>query len=284
MNHLVLGSEGQIGRHLVNYLKKVNEEFIEFDIRRTPTEDLRIYDNELLIKKIKECDIVHFLAFDVGGSEYMKKYQDSYDFIASNIKIMNTVFDALKHYNKPFIFASSQMSNMLHSTYGVLKSVGECYTRALNGAIVKFWNVYGYERDPEKTHVITDFIEMAKNEGKITMKTDGQEERQFLYGDDCAECLFILSKMHNEIDRSKALHITSFEWTKIIDVATIISAEFNNCPILPSTKRDDLQRNIKNEPDDYILNFWKPKTKLKQGIKNVIEMMPWSRDWQKDKT
>jgi nucleoside-diphosphate-sugar epimerase len=273
MKHLILGSEGQIGRHLVNYFKKIDEEFIEFDIRRTTTEDLRIYDNELLIKEIKECDIVHFLAFDVGGSEYMKKYQDSYDFIANNIKIMNTVFDALKHYNKPFIFASSQMSNMLHSTYGILKAVGESYTRALNGVIVKFWNVYGYENDPEKTHVITDFIEMAKNEGKITMKTDGQEERQFLYGDDCAECLLILSKMYDEIDRGKALHITSFEWTKIIDIANIISSEFNNCPIRPSTKKDNVQRDIKNEPDEYILKFWKTKTKLKKGIKSIIDMM-----------
>ena len=273
MKHLVLGSEGQIGGHLVNYLKKNNEDFIEFDIRRTTAEDLRIYDSELLTKKIKECDMVHFLAFDVGGSEYMKKYQNSYDFIANNIKIMNSVFDRLKQYNKPFIFASSQMSNMLHSTYGILKSVGESYTRALNGVSVKFWNVYGYENDPEKTHVITDFIAMAKIEGKITMKTDGQEERQFLYGEDCAECLLILSKMYNEIDRSKSLHITNFEWTKIIDIAEIISSECNDCPIYPSTKKDNVQRNIKNEPDDYILNFWKPKTKLEQGIRNIISLM-----------
>ena len=273
MKHLVLGSEGQIGGHLVNYLKKNNEDFIELDIRRTTAEDLRIYDSELLTKKIKECDMVHFLAFDVGGSEYMKKYQNSYDFIANNIKIMNSVFDRLKQYNKPFIFASSQMSNMLHSTYGILKSVGESYTRALNGVSVKFWNVYGYENDPEKTHVITDFIAMAKIEGKITMKTDGQEERQFLYGEDCAECLLILSKMYNEIDRSKSLHITNFEWTKIIDIAEIISSECNDCPIYPSTKKDNVQRNIKNEPDDYILNFWKPKTKLEQGIRNIISLM-----------
>ena len=273
MKHLVLGSEGQIGRHLVNYLKKTNEEVIEFDIRKTRTEDLRIYDNELLIKKIKECDIVLFLAFDVGGSEYMKKYQDSYDFIANNIKMMNTVFGTLKQYNKPFIFASSQMSNMLHSTYDILNAIGESYTRALNGVIVKFWNVYGYEKDPEKTHVITDFIEMAKNEGKITMKTEGQEGRQFLYGDDCAECLLILSKRYDEIDRSKSLHITSFEWTKIIDIANIISSEFNNCPIYPSEKKDNVQKGFKNEPDKYILNFWEPKTKLRQGIKNIIRMI-----------
>lgn len=273
MKHLVLGSSGQVGGHLVKFLKLKGEECLEFDIVRTAVEDLRIQDNEELIKKIKECDFVHFLAFDIGGSEYMKKYQDTYDFIANNVKIMDNVFSILEKYNKPFIFASSQMSNMQHSTYGILKSIGECYTKSLEGVVVKFWNVYGYETDPEKTHVITDFIEMVKTEGKITMKTDGQEDRQFLYGDDCAECLFMLSTRYNSIDRSKPLHITSFEWTKIIDIAKIISSQFNDCPINPSTSKDNVQNNIKNEPDKYILNFWKPKTSINKGILNIIELM-----------
>ena len=63
-----------------------------------------------------------------------------------------------KDYSKPFVFASSQMSNMSYSPYGVMKRVGELYTKSLNGLIVKFWNVYGIEKDMEKAHVITDFI------------------------------------------------------------------------------------------------------------------------------
>lgn len=273
MKYLILGSEGQIGGHLKDYIKSINEECISFDIVRASSEDLRIYKNELLIKAIDDCDFIFFLAFDVGGSEYMKKYQDTFDFISNNIKIMNSVFDAIRQSNKPFIFASSQMSNMLHSTYGILKSIGESYTRALNGVIVKFWNVYGYENDPEKTHVITDFIKMAKNENKILMKTDGQEERQFLYGDDCSECLVILSKIYEKIDRNKPLHITNFEWSKIIDIARIISSYFNNCIINPTKKKDNVQRNIKNQPDPYILGFWKPITSLNSGIKKVIDLM-----------
>ena len=54
MKHLVLGSEGQIGGHLLNYLKKTNEEVVEFNIKRTTAGDLRIYNNEQLTKKIKE--------------------------------------------------------------------------------------------------------------------------------------------------------------------------------------------------------------------------------------
>lgn len=273
MKHLVLGSEGQIGGHLKEYLLREGEEVIEFDILRAEGEDLRIHNNELLASAIRKCDIVHFLAFDVGGSAYMKKYQDTFEFISNNTRIMENVFGELKDTGKPFFFATSQMSNMSYSTYGILKAIGESYTKALNGVLVKFWNVYGYEKDPEKNHVITDFINMARADGRITMRTDGQEVRQFLYGEDCAECILALSRMYEDIDRSKPVDITNFEWTSILDVANLISAEFNDCPVIPGEGQDDLQKGKRNEPDPYILDLWKPKTSIQEGIRKIIELM-----------
>jgi nucleoside-diphosphate-sugar epimerase len=272
MKHLILGSSGQVGYHLVNILNQQNKEVITFDIVESSQQDLRIYNNELLEEKIKECDFIHFLAFDIGGSLYMKKYQDTFDFISNNIKIMNNTFDLIKKYNKPFIFASSQMSNMSYSTYGILKAIGEKYTEALGGVVVKFWNVYGYEADEEKSHVITDFIKMAKKDGIIKMKTDGEESRQFLYGDDCAECLIKLSEQYNDIERDKPLHITNFIWNTIYNVAKHIQ-ELSGCEIIKSTNKDTVQLDKRNEPDPYILNFWKPKTTLKEGIGKMFEIL-----------
>lgn len=270
MKHLLLGSAGQVGHHLVKVLKQQNEEVITFDIIDTPEEDLRLHNNNLLKEKMQNCDFVHFLAFDIGGSLYMKKYQDTYNFISNNIKIMNNTFDFIKELNKPFIFASSQMSNMSYSTYGILKAIGEKYTDSLGGITVKFWNVYGYEADEEKSHVITDFIKMSKNDGIITMRTDGKESRQFLYGDDCAECLIGLSRKYETIDRNKQLHVTNFEWNTILEVASIIN-EIKTCKIIPNTAKDTVQLDKRNEPDPYILNFWKPKTNLKQGIELLFD-------------
>jgi|TARA_R110000796_G_scaffold35805_1_gene91879 nucleoside-diphosphate-sugar epimerase len=271
MKHLVLGSGGQIGFHLVSYLKSIGEEVIRFDIVEKKEQDLRVYNNLLLENVIKECDFVHFLAFDIGGSVYMEKYQDTFGFIDNNIKIMDRVFSLLKKYNKPFIFASSQMSNMSYSTYGILKAIGEKYTKSLKGLVVKFWNVYGYEKDEEKSHVITDFIKMAQL-GKIKMRTTGTELRQFLYGDDCADCLFKLSKYYNEVDRDEELHITNFKWTSIQDIATIIQEEIN-CKIIPGIKEDNVQKGKINEPNNYIYKYWKPKTTIKNGIKEIIKLI-----------
>ena len=272
MKHLVLGSSGQIGYHLINVLKKQGEEVIYFDIINSPSQDLRITFNSNLEDSIKRCDYIHFLAFDIGGSLYMKKYQDTFDFISNNIKIMNNTFDLIQKYKKPFTFASSQMSNMSYSTYGILKAIGEKYTEALGGIVTKFWNVYGYETDEEKSHVITDFIKMAQHKGTIKMRTTGEESRQFLYGDDCAECLLILSQKYDKIDRQKSLHITNFKWNTILEIAETIN-QIIPCNIILSSEVDTVQLDKRNEPDPYILEFWSPKTSLLDGISKVVKLL-----------
>tara|TARA_R110000851_G_scaffold848_3_gene2887 strand:- start:13174 stop:13995 length:822 start_codon:yes stop_codon:yes gene_type:complete len=268
MNILVLGSAGQIGAPLVQHLCTQKHTVIEFDIYSESNEDLRVKNR--LDEMLPLVDFVFFLAFDVGGSVYLSKYQHTYDFIDNNVKLMTHTFDSLKKHGTKFLFASSQMSNMSYSPYGILKRLGETYTEILNGVVVKFWNVYGYEHDLTKSHVITDFILMAKNEGIINMRTDGTEERQFLYANDCCECLTILMDKYDEIDREKELHITNFKWNKILDIAEIIRLQFGNTIVRPSKKIDDVQLDKRNEPDDYILNFWKPKTSLREGITQII--------------
>lgn len=155
---LILGSEGQIGLHLKNFLKKKNYKVFSFDLKNSKKEDLRIHLNSKLVKLVNKSDFIFFLAFDVGGSRYLKKYQNTFNFISNNIKIMSNTFEILKKSRKKFLFASSQMSNMIYSNYGILKNIGEKYTQTIGGIVVKFWNVYGVEKDLSKSHVITDFI------------------------------------------------------------------------------------------------------------------------------
>lgn len=273
MKYLVLGSSGQIGYPLCSYLKSLSHHVLEFDIVEDEVEDLRIKNNQLLEKYIKECDFIFFLAFDVGGSRYLAKYQHTYEFLHNNILLMSNTFELINKHKKPFIFASSQMSNMSYSPYGVAKAVGERYTEALNGVTVKFWNVYGPEKDLEKSHVITDFILKAKNNKIIDMLTDGTESRQFLHADDCSEALICLSNKYYQLDRSKEYHITSFEWNTVLEVANEIANNFNDVKIIPANTKDLVQKDKRNEPDPYILNFWKPKINLKDGIKNIISFM-----------
>ena len=274
MRYLVLGSSGQIGSHLCSYLGKNRDDLVvPFDIARDSSEDLR-YNFPLLMEKMLAADFVFFLAFDVGGALYLQQYQNTYEFISNNVKIMNHNFEALRLLRKPFLFASSQMSNMQQSPYGVLKAIGDYYTRALGGIIVKFWNVYGVEKDPRKFHVITDFIKKARRHGKIEMMSSGDEERQFLYAEDCCSCLHKLSVLHASIPRDKNLHITSFAWTKIIEIARIIGKQMG-APVIPGPEAvDNIQHFQKNEPDPFIFQYWRPTTSLEEGIARIIADTP----------
>ena len=267
MRSLVLGSEGQIGYALCDYLRGNGHDVVEFDIVNSITQDLRI--EGALRSIIQEIDFVFFLAFDVGGSRYLNKYQTTYEFLENNTKLMLYTFEMLRRYDVPFIFTSSQMSNMSYSPYGVLKSLGELYTKSLGGLVVKFWNVYGPERDYEKSHVITYFVLKAKSGNDIDMLTDGKESRQFLHVDDCSRCLDIISKQYSNIPREQELHITSYEWSTILEVAEIV-ADHYGVGIIPGASSDMVQRDLKNEANDFILNYWNPEITLREGIERVI--------------
>ena len=273
---LVLGSSGQIGGHLVDFLKTKKEySIIKFDIILGKSFDLRNFNNKKLERFIKKSDFVFFLAFDVGGSRYLKRYQKTYNFLINNLLIMGNVFKLLKKHKKKFIFASSQMSNMDFSPYGTLKRLGEDVTKSLNGIYVKFWNVYGIEKDIEKSHVITDFILMALKKTKITLLTNGNESREFLYADDCSEGLItIMKKFKFFFNKGEELHLTTGKRIKIIEIAkTIKKLLFKkgiNIKIQPANIKDDLQNNKKNIPSKFFFRYWKPKYKITEGVETII--------------
>ena len=190
---------------------------------------------------------------------------------------MANTFALLEKYHKRFIFASSQMSNMSYSPYGVMKRVGELHTTALKGLTVKFWNVYGIENDMEKAHVITDFIRKGFEEGEFEMMTDGTEERQFLYAEDCCEALETVMENFTDFKVEDPLHITSFHSTSIKDVAQIIQGQFNmigkSVNIKPGLAKDSVQMDKRNEADTYITGWWIPKTGIDVGIAKVFNAM-----------
>jgi len=273
----ILGSSGQIGAYLSEYLSRKGHIVREFDVVNGIHQDMTHIPNTYLRNAIMESDFVFFLAFDVGGSRYLKKYQHTFDFVNNNTRLMANAFGLLEQYDKPFIFASSQMSNMSYSPYGTLKRLGELYTESLGGLVVKFWNVYGIEKDHKKAHVITDFIRKGFEVGDFEMLTDGEEVRQFLYAEDCCEGLEAVMKNYDEFYANDPLHITNFDYTTIREVAIIIENEFKligkPVNIIPGKASDTVQLDKRNEADPFIKKYWSPKTDLVTGISKVFEAM-----------
>ena len=277
MKITILGSSGQIGAYLSDYLRTKGHVVIDFDKVETPNHDMTVIPNQYLENAIETADFVFFLAFDVGGSRYLKKYQHTFQFIDNNTRLMANVFGLLEKYKKRFVFASSQMSNMSHSPYGVMKRVGELYTTTLKGLTVKFWNVYGIENDPEKAHVITDFIRKGFEEGDFEMMTDGTEERQFLYAEDCCKALETVMESYTDFKPEDPLHITSFSSTSIRRIADEIQGQFRligkEVQIKAGLAKDSVQLDKRNEANTYITGWWLPETGIDRGIAKVFDHM-----------
>ena len=87
MKYLVLGSSGQIGAPLCDFLQNQGHQILKFDIKDDDKEDLRLYNNNLLKKYIKNCDFVFFLAFDVGGSRYLSQHQHTFEIPHSQLVV-----------------------------------------------------------------------------------------------------------------------------------------------------------------------------------------------------
>ena len=96
MKVTILGSGGQIGAYLTAYLRDKGHNVTEFDVVNGEDEDLTQIPNRKLMRDIRMTDFVFFLAFDVGGSHYLKKYQHTFDFVNNNARLMVNVFGLLE--------------------------------------------------------------------------------------------------------------------------------------------------------------------------------------------
>ena len=129
----------------------------------------------------------------------------------------------------------------------------------------------------EKAHVITDFIHKGFETGVINMMTDGTEQREFLYAEDCCEALEQVMLEYSEFTSDSELHITSFRYTTILEIAKIIQgifkAEGKTVSIEKAQTKDEVQKDLRNEANPFIRKWWKAKTSIEDGIEKVFSEM-----------
>ena len=278
MNILVLGSEGLIGNALWQRLESSGHHIFRFD-KKIGLDINNDEHLESLEHNIKVAEFVFFLAFDVGGSEYLYKHEHTVDFISNNVRMMERVFGILKEHPRPFVFISSMMTKMPQSTYGILKSLGERYTKALDGISVRFWNVYGAEEiEPGKNHVITDFIVSALSTKQINCKTDGSEVRQFLHTFDSTKALVLIMDNYDRVkllakNDLNCVDVSNNNWQSIREIANYIGSKAD-CKVSFAASKDKVQKDLKIDPQLDIMHLlgWYETRSLFHGIDGLFNL------------
>lgn len=255
MKNLVLGSSGFVGKYLCNYLRNKQEEVIEYDIVRNPTEDCRIASLPL-----DTVDRVYFLSWKVGGSNYLYNPDTQKEQLDWNIKILCNIMEQLQ--SVPFVFISSQLAENCDTIYGVLKRLGEVWSNLNNGVVVRLWNVYGaFEESSVTSHVIADLIHQALKYNVINLQTTGLERRQFVYIED------VCSALHQSFNYKGTYDVSSFQWNSIYEAALIIS-NITGCQINCGNKIGS-SLFIENK---LALPGWKNNYSLTEGLTKTINL------------
>lgn len=291
-NVCVLGSDGQIGRPLCEKLKSLGYSVTEIDVKHSNKHDLSYMELDSpvyakTIESITSSDFVFFLAFDVGGANYLSTEDGVFEFISYNVKLMNNTFEILEKGKNPFVFASSMMAaRSEESNYGFLKKLGERYTTSLGGLNVRMWNVFGHQRWDGKSNVITEVINqvLMPEIKEIKLMSSGQESRDFMYVDDCVEAFIVMMNNYESLlkTRSNSVHLsTGRHMVTVKEVANMISkihkdATGEHKEVVPKMKHVFTHSVFEYLPKNECLldsSLWSSEITLNEGLKKLYTIV-----------
>ena len=198
MNILVTGSNGFLGRNLVENLKNIrdnkNRTRPELDIDDI-YEYTRDTSDELLEEYCKNADFV----FNLAG---VNRPKDDSEFMQGNFGFASKLLDTLKKYNNtcPVMLSSSIQATMIgryaESDYGKSKKAGEdlffdyAEETGANVLVYRFPNLFGKWGKPNYNSVVATFCNNIANDLPIQVN-DESVELELLYVDDLVNDLIL---------------------------------------------------------------------------------------------
>jgi len=310
---LVTGGAGFIGSHLVKKLLDLESEvYVADNFSRGKRKNLEPFIDRLHLytvdlTKLENClsvtkgiDYVFHLAASVGGILYIVK--ENVDGLVPSVLMNTHMLEAARTNDvERFLFTSSacvysEKKSKLNifrekdanpanplTTYGWAKIIGEIACKAyyldyrIKSSVVRIFSAYGENEnlDPRWSHVIPSLLRKAilYPKEQFTIFGNGQQQRAFLYVQDCVEGLILSME---KITDAEPINLGSEEVIAISELAKKI--------INISDKHIQVRYNLSGPQGTHrycadttkmkkILK-WSPETSLDDGLKRTYE---WAR-------
>jgi len=307
-NVLVTGGAGFIGSHLSKKLLELGTNvYVADNFSRGKIEniepfldkihlypvDLTKLENCLLVTK-EICYVFH-LAASVGGIHYIKK--ENVEGLTPSLLMNSNLLEAARINDvEKLLFASSacvyrektQSTNQFReddafpanplTTYGWAKIMGEIQCKSyyldygLKSSVVRIFNAYGENEnlDPRWSHVIPSLIRKAILYPKEGFKIfgDGNQERAFLYVQDCVYGLMLSIE---KISNADPINLGSSELVSIKELAQkIINLSDKTIKIeYDLTGPQGTHKYCADTANMEKLLDWKPRITLDEGLKRT---------------
>ncbi len=317
---LVTGGAGFIGSHLANSLILKGYEVIVLDNESTgfkenvPVNAQYIKGDVLNLQDLSGAfagpvDLVLHIA---GQASTIRSFRDPHDDLKTNvIGTLNVLKKCLEKRVPRFLFASSmtcyghpaqipipedEQSRPI-SYYGITKHAAERYVLStalrndldfdFHATAFRMFNVYGERQSLQNPYqgVMAIFISNVFNNEPITIHSDGEQSRDFIYIEDVVDAW--ISAIDNPRTYGEVFNLGTGKGVSInqlVDKILLSDGKGrSNYPVRYSHERPGDQRHMRADVSKAKELFdWSPRISLEEGMGRTIR---WARDqWQKHKT
>lgn len=143
----------------------------------------------------------------------------------------------------------------------------------VNSKVIRIFNTYGPNMDPEDGRVISNFICQALSDKDITIYGDGSITRSFQYIDDLLDAIDLVMHVtnddfHGPVNIGNTGEFTIKELAEL--VLELLPDSKSKIVYLDSVIDDPKQRRPNTSLAFNILNGWIPKVNLKEGVIKTI--------------
>jgi len=138
--------------------------------------------------------------------------------------------------------------------------------------IIRIFNTYGPNMHPNDGRVVSNFIVQALKNEDITVYGDGEQTRSFQYIDDLVEGMMRMMRTDNSIIGPVNIGNThEFTIMELAEQVIRLSGSKSKIINKPLPKDDPIQRKPDITLAGKILDGWKPKVELEEGLVKTVE-------------
>ncbi len=301
---LVTGGAGFIGSHLCDRLLKEGNEVISLDNSFTGAKEniVHLLDNpyfelvrhDITLPYLIEVDEIYNLACPASPVHYqynpIKTIKTSVMGAINMLGLAKRVKATILQASTSEIYGDPELHPQPESYWGNVNPIGprSCYDEGkrcaetlfmdyhmqndVNIKIVRIFNTYGPNMNPDDGRVVSNFIVQALKGEDLTIFGDGQQTRSFQYVDDLVEGMIRMMNTNNSftgpVNLGNQNEFTMLELAEnILDLTGSTSGLiFKSLP-----KDDPKQRRPDTTLAKTMLQDWKPKIQLREGLTKTIE-------------
>jgi nucleoside-diphosphate-sugar epimerase len=278
MKILVTGSNGFIGKRLVQKLRALGREVIEFSGN--------ILEDDSYQRLLKE-DVTH--CFHLAAKSFVpESWKNPSDYIETNVYGTEKVLEYCRYKQASFTFISSYMYGspkylpidekhplQPSNPYALSKYLGEELCRfysehfKMKISIIRPFNIYGPGQDGR--FLIPLILDQFYSDSKEVKLMDLSPKRDYIYVDDLTEALVLTVNVKDQltvlnIGSGYSLSVT--EVIKEIKKASGIEKEVQSAG---ETRPNEIPDTVAEISQAKRILGWEPKVSFAEGIRKIIE-------------